>query len=128
MIDFHKTMSLGRKLLDKHGLTDWKLDVCNLRDGGVISLVDANGLDFFRQLSNDCVMMGICFPEYKTIYVDWHSRQRTARQTILHEIAHALTPEDNDHGRQWQDKAGAIGCTFAHTLPYVPRATGVKQR
>jgi len=111
MVDYDKTMELGRKLLDKHGLADWKFDVVNLQNTAMFGA---------RALSDR--WMGYCSWSTKTIYVDWHPRQNTVRQTILHEIAHALTPGDHDHGREWLNKASDIGCTFVHLLPYFEMA------
>lgn len=33
------------------------------------------------------------------------------RDTILHEIAHALTPDDKEHGKDWQSMCVVIGAT-----------------
>jgi hypothetical protein len=104
VLDYHKTMGLGRKLLDKHGLIDWKFDVVNLRNASMFG-PRCEGY------------MGCCDDPTRTIYIDWHASQRTVRQTILHEIAHALTPGD-DHGKAWLKTASNLGCTFVHLLPY----------
>lgn len=34
----------------------------------------------------------------------------TVKDLILHEIAHALCPKDEEHGKQWEDTALNIGC------------------
>jgi len=41
--------------------------------------------------------LGYCDTPNRAISWTWHARQSTVRQKILHEIAHALTPEDIDH-------------------------------
>lgn len=102
MIDYHKTMDLGRRLLDKHGLVDWKFDVINLNE-----VVEPD---------SECAL-GLCHVEQKTIYIDFRAQKRNARQIILHEIAHALTP-GAAHGEVWLKMAGDIGCTFVMLLRY----------
>lgn len=36
--------------------------------------------------------------------------EETVRQTLLHEIAHALAPKGSHHGRRWKELALALGC------------------
>ena len=111
-------MALGRTLLNKHGLSDWTFDVRNLSHA-YFNVVNVDGGDLAQYIEGS--EMGVCFRKSKTILLNWHAPQWTARQTILHEIAHALTPDDNDHGSQWQDKAREVGCTSAHVLLYILR-------
>jgi hypothetical protein len=102
-LDQHKTLELGRRLLDRHGLTDWRLHIVDLSHA---SLFSPDGiLDSGK---------GHCDSARRVIYLDYRLKQRAALQTILHEIAHALVPEDNGHGERWQSKALEIGCTWSH--------------
>ena len=95
-------MAKGRALLDKHGLHDWRFDVQNLRRKPGLTDED---------------LWGGCIPEKKLIVVDW-GVGRNFRQTVLHEIAHALagTP---DHGREFLRVAKKIGCTFYRLSGYI---------
>jgi hypothetical protein len=93
-------MLKGRRLLDAHGLRDWRFDVQNLHN---LSLYP-------------CECHGICKIETKVIAIDWRVG-REFRQTVLHEIAHALLGRPG-HGERWLAIADKIGCTFAHLLPY----------
>ncbi len=38
------------------------------------------------------------------------NREERVLNTILHEIAHALSPIQENHGQQWKEKALSIGC------------------
>ncbi len=99
-MNYADMMLRGRCLLDAHGLRDWRFDVQNLRN------MNLYVHDYY----------GICFLETKTIVVDWHS-SRNFRQTVLHEIAHALLGRPG-HDRDWLRVAAQVGCTFKHLLPY----------
>jgi predicted SprT family Zn-dependent metalloprotease len=79
-----------RTLLDSHGLHDWTVR--------------------FNRASN---VYGICKYRTKEILLSdvlclLNSREQT-RDTILHEIAHALTPRDSGHGYEWKSVARQIG-------------------
>jgi hypothetical protein len=100
-MDYLEMMAAGRKLLDKHGLHDWRFDEQNLRRKPDLT---------------SCDLWGGCIPKGKVIMVDWDVGRRF-RQTVLHEIAHALTGED-DHTEEWLKKAQEIGCTFNHLRDY----------
>ena len=109
-MDYEEMMAKGRALLDKHGLHDWRFDVQNLNkpDFGIDDL-------------------GGCDHDRKLIVVDWRVG-RQFRQTVLHEIAHALaneTPEEAIaeglnpyHGKRWLKIAEEIGCTYNRLSEY----------
>jgi hypothetical protein len=101
-----QTMTLARQLLDKHGLVNWGF--------GIICLDDEN--------DGDGEVAGICRHDERRIYIDFNYWEIASpwriRKTILHEIAHALTPEDHEHGDAWQQKAYDIGCTLQHISTY----------
>lgn len=84
--------SLARRLMAKHGLSDWTF-----------------------KLDNRSLRLGSCNPQAKAISVSRrHVQQDTdenVRDTILHEIAHALSPEDAGHGKEWKTIARQIGAT-----------------
>lgn len=70
---------------------------------------------------------GACEYGIKTIWLSRHyvklNTEELIVDTILHEIAHALTPDDRGHGRSWKLKCAEIGA-----MPVaVKRSMGVKQ-
>lgn len=103
-VSYQEAQSKGRKLLDKHGLHEWRISLENLRN------TDMYGQDGIQ---------GCCDFENRTIRID-NRIGRQFRQAMLHEIAHALTPADKSHGEEWLKKAGEIGCSFVHLLSYIP--------
>lgn len=91
-MDLQNIESLANYLLREYGLTDWKFvwDNANVRNGS-------------------------CSHRRKRITL---SIKRTplrtfeaTRNTILHEIAHALVGENHGHDDVWRAKAKEIGCT-----------------
>ncbi len=112
-IDFHKTMHQARLLLDKHGLMDWTADVQNL-----------NNSDLYGERAAKDGYLGLCLDKEKRILLHREQAHGAARQTILHEIAHALTLSEPGHGPEWQNTALRIGCTPSHVSCYwdCPRA------
>lgn len=108
---------LSLSLLSKHNLPDWEFDT-------------------FKSLR----CLGRCNSEAKLISLSvqliTHGSEALIKDTILHEIAHALTPGEG-HGPKWKMKASQIGATpktcaettpemFAYLSPYrgVCRACG----
>jgi hypothetical protein len=59
-----------------------------------------------------------CYVESKLIWInEWIVRFSTPaklRETILHEIAHALVPYDFNHGEAWEHKALELGVSAEH--------------
>jgi hypothetical protein len=93
----------GYGLLRKHGLSDWRFEIDDRYDlyGSV-------------ELMSNPRARGMCFAEKKLIVVDsYHVRTapwREVRETILHEIAHALTPPlVKPHGAFWAMNARSLG-------------------
>jgi len=84
--------SLARRLMVKHGFADWTF-----------------------KLDNASRRLGLCDHKSKTISVSpRHVQQDTdenIRDTILHEIAHALSSDDVVHGKEWKTIASRIGAT-----------------
>lgn len=89
---------LARELLDFHLLNDWKVHCVN----------DLRPKSF----------LGKCVYDKKTILLNVHHLDIhpdvEIKDTILHEIAHALTPGHN-HNEVWQAKAKELGATPAAT-------------
>lgn len=91
-MDLNDARLLGRRLLDQHGLTDWTLV-----------------LDRAKRRA------GVCRPGRRQIGL---SAPLTAlhpeaevRDTILHEIAHALVGPQHGHDAVWRATALRIGCS-----------------
>lgn len=108
MLDYKKTMALGRRLLDQHGLRDWSFDVENLR----------NHMLFGPQALTAGYARGVCCFFRKHIALYWGIPQRCARQVILHEVAHALVGGQAGHGRRFLAKALEISVTVPYLLGY----------
>lgn len=104
-MDYKERRQIGQAYLNKHGLADWTFDVCNLSNENICSEPLWGGCNF----------------KQKRIMVHF-GVGRQFRQTILHEIAHALAGKSADHGKEWQIIALKIGCSFAHILPYAMHA------
>jgi len=82
---------LARKLMNENGLEDWKFKFDSAK----------------RRL-------GCCYYNKKIISLSSIlvklNNEEQIRDTILHEIAHALLPPIEGHSRKWRLKAQAIGC------------------
>lgn len=57
---------------------------------------------------------GCCHTSRRLITISRHltelNNPLVVYNTILHEVAHALTPYDRGHGREWRQVARGIGC------------------
>lgn len=66
------------------------------------------------ELESDTTVVGLCDYNKKTIILSnkycYRLPAREVQDTILHEIAHALTP-GHGHNRVWKRKALEIGCS-----------------
>jgi hypothetical protein len=103
-LTYSEAVEYGRRLLDEHGLHDWRIFIENLGNTALYGPTCAG-------------LVGKWDGADKTIRIDFRMR-RSFRQTLLHEIAHASTPADNCHGDEWVRKAEEIGCTAAHIERY----------
>lgn len=87
---------LLREELDKHGLGDWKIRI---------------------NPSAEVPFLGKCLIEDKCIAISGYHIElhpdADILDTIRHEIAHALTPEDRNHGNVWKLKARELGANIA---------------
>ena len=91
--------NLARELMTKDGLTDWHFDFN------------------FRKCS-----FGVCNYTKKTIFLSRimtpQMPDNAVRNTILHEIAHALVGIGHHHDNVWRRKAIEIGCDGNRTSHY----------
>lgn len=99
---------LARALLDSHGLSDWTVHIHSL-----------SRTSFHTQLANGKILpaqgktcLGMACAKDKFILLNWGLRKEKFRQTMLHEIAHALRGPDGDHDLTWARVALNIGCTW----------------
>jgi predicted SprT family Zn-dependent metalloprotease len=84
--------ALARRLMNQHGLRDWALVFDNAK-----------------------TRAGLCRPAQRQLglsrpLTELHS-EGEVRDTILHEIAHALVGTEHRHDAVWRAKAREIGCT-----------------
>lgn len=83
--------ALARHHMEKHGLDDWRVE-----------------FDMKRRT------LGSCNHSKKVITLSQvylaNNQPDIILNTILHEIAHALCPASEGHGRVWKAKARALGC------------------
>ncbi len=94
--DIRDTRELARSLMNAHGLSNWTFAFDN-------ALVRAGHCNWNSEtISLSAPLMAL-----------WTPAQR--RDTILHEIAHALTPNDRGHGRAWQLMCIRIGADPTRT-------------
>ena len=96
----------ARNMLDKYGLHDWKFS-----------------------WNRGKRLAGLCNYQLKTVFLSTYMLTKNAvefndiRNTLLHEIAHALTPGHN-HDHVWVQKALEIGCDGkrCHSLGQLDKA------
>ena len=89
--------AMARELMDEHGLHDWRLVLDRAR-----------------------TRAGVCRPARREIglsrvLTELHT-QPEVRETVLHEVAHALVGAHHGHDAVWRARARAIGATGARTV------------
>ena len=91
-MDLRAALALGRELMQLHGLDDWVI-----------------------QLDRAKTRAGVCRPRTRTISLSAHLTHlhpvEEVRDTILHEVAHALVGVRHGHDAVWRAKAVEIGCS-----------------
>lgn len=105
-MQIHQALGLARRLMAEHGLDGWTVvaDRAKTR-AGVCRFAS-------RQI-------GLSGP-----LTELHG-EAEVRDTILHEIAHALVGPEHGHDRVWRAKAREIGCSGERCLaPDAPRVPG----
>lgn len=105
-MDLRAALALGRELLDQHGLDDWQI-----------------------ALDRAKTRAGTCRARTRTITLSGYLTQlhpeAEVRDTILHEIAHALVGVRHGHDAVWRAKALEIGCSGERlTSDDLPRLEG----
>jgi predicted SprT family Zn-dependent metalloprotease len=105
-VQLHAAYELAVSLVEDHGLSGWTVD-----------------FDMAKRRA------GVCRYEKRIIGLSapltrLHD-EAEVRDTILHEIAHALAGPAAGHGPEWQAKARSIGCSATRCLPAdAPRVPG----
>ena len=97
---------LAQKLFYEHGIEDWRF-----------------------KYSRSVRRFGVCVPRIKLIAISKPlvelNEEARVKNTLLHEIAHALTP-GHGHDRVWRSMAIAMGCDgrrcYDHTAVIRPEA------
>ena len=94
-------IDLAAELMDAHGLVGWRVK-----------------LDHARRRAGQCDYTNKII-SLSRLYVR-HADIDHIRDTILHEIAHALVGPRHGHDAVWRQKAREIGCTAArcHSLSF----------
>jgi hypothetical protein len=89
---------MARALMDGHGLSGWVLVFDEAKTRAGICRADRLQIGLSRVLT------------------ELHS-EHEVRDTVLHEIAHALVGVGHGHDAVWRAKARAIGCSGSRCLP-----------
>ena len=97
-MDPTEARALATGLMDRHGLTGWRLVFDNARTRAGVCRSDRQEIGLSRHL------MGLYSPEQVT-------------ETVLHEIAHALAGARHGHDRVWRAVARRIGCSGQRCMP-----------
>jgi len=94
-------IDLAAHLMQEHGLTGWRIK-----------------LDHARRRAGQCDFSNRII-SLSRLYVR-HATPEHIRDTILHEISHALVGPRHGHDAVWRQKAREIGCTATrcHTLSF----------
>ncbi len=103
-VDLRDAFALAEYLLEVHGLDDWEVAYDNAkRRAGICRFGE-------RTLGLSAPLTAV------------HSDE-DVRDTILHEIAHALVGPQHGHDATWEARARAIGCSGARCVsPDAPTA------
>jgi predicted SprT family Zn-dependent metalloprotease len=91
-------LSLGRRLLREHGLGDWSIRTDRAKTRAGVCRFATHTISLSAALTH------------------LHD-EAEVRDTILHEIAHALVGPFHGHDDVWRAKAVEIGCSGERTVP-----------
>lgn len=99
-------LTLGRRLLREHGLGDWSIRTDRAKTRAGVCRFGTHTISLSAALTH------------------LHD-EAEVRDTILHEIAHALVGPFHGHDDVWRAKAVEIGCSGERTVPSTaPRVEG----
>lgn len=91
-MDTHSTAALARELMDRHGLGDWALRFDTAKRRAGLCRYDKHLISLSKPLT--------------ALY-----SHEQVRETVLHEIAHALAGAPAGHGQSWRAVARRIGAS-----------------
>lgn len=115
-LNLNEVTTLARELMDQHGLKRWGLKLINAKTkaGSCRTVL----WDLNPEHSRGIISLS---REFMTAFDEKH-----VRNTILHEIAHALVdPSEAAHGSVWKRTAIRIGCTGERCVsPDAPKIKG----
>ncbi|WP_240917889.1 SprT family zinc-dependent metalloprotease [Phycicoccus sp. HDW14] len=103
-MEVQQALAMGRRLLREHGLDGWSIVADRAK-------TRAGVCRFGRR------QIGISAP-----LTALHSEDEV-RDTLLHEIAHALVGPEHGHDEVWRATAVRIGCSGSGACPPTPRAS-----
>lgn len=105
-MDLAEALRLGRELLRQHGLEGWTMTLDGAKTRAGACLAQRRQISLSRHLTR------------------LHS-QEEVRDTILHEVAHALVGPRHGHDAVWREAALRIGCSGQRCVPEdAPRVEG----
>ncbi|MBZ2196753.1 SprT-like domain-containing protein [Occultella gossypii] len=97
-MDLTDAEALGRELMAEHGLTGWTFGFDNAKRRAGACRYDRRRITISR-------------------YLTALHEPAQVRDTLLHEIAHALAGHGAGHGPRWRRIALEIGCTAQRRVP-----------
>ncbi|MCE1180545.1 MAG: SprT-like domain-containing protein [Micrococcales bacterium] len=97
-MDLRHALVMGRALMREHGLTGWTLSYDRAKTRAGACRFTTRQITLSRYLTH------------------LHSEEEV-RDTVLHEIAHALVGPRHGHDAVWRRQALAIGCTAERCVP-----------
>lgn len=101
-MELDNALRLGRELMAQHGIGDWTLAFDRAKRRAGMCRYDTRTISISRHLT------------------ELHS-EADVRDTLLHEIAHALVGPGQGHGPTWRKVARSLGCSAQRALsPDVP--------
>ncbi|WP_433379379.1 SprT-like domain-containing protein [Actinoplanes sp. CA-142083] len=97
-MDLREASRLASSLMARHGLTGWRLVYDNAKTRAGVCRFDRKEIGLSRPL------------------ISLYEAEQVT-ETILHEIAHALTGPRHGHDRAWRATARRIGCSGQRCMP-----------
>ena len=105
-VDLHQALTGARELLTLHGLDGWTVGLDNAKTRAGACHFGAQTISLSRPLTR-------------------LRSPNQVRDTVLHEIAHALVGPAHGHDAVWRSAALAVGCTATRCLPLdAPKVDG----
>lgn len=105
-MDISAAATLGRELMDEHGLHDWSLAFDRAMKRAGCTRFSTREISLSRHITQLCSADDV-------------------RETILHEIAHALVGPKHNHDATWKATCQRIGGTPSVRMVNGPKIDGV---